>query len=205
MELALSVCLGVGLSAACGFRVFVPLLAVSVAALAGHVQLAEELRWIGTWPAFACFMTATVLEVGGYYIPWIDNLLDSIATPAALVAGTIAMASVVTDMSPLMRWTLALIAGGGTAGLIQVATVAVRGTSSASTAGTANWLVATFELLAAIGTTIVSLFLPLLAVGIVVLTLISAWTCVFRRRRSAMAARVDTAVEHEPNGTNQSR
>src|SRR5262245_45624492 len=123
MELALSICLGIGLAAACGFRVFVPLLGVSMAALAGHVQLAEGVAWVGTWPALVCFLTATILEIGAYYIPWLDNLLDTIATPAAVVAGTIAMGSVVTDMSPLLKWTLALIAGGGTAGLIQSATV----------------------------------------------------------------------------------
>ena len=136
MELALSICLGVGLSAACGFRVFVPLLGVSVAALAGHLGLAEGFEWIGTWPALACFLTATVLEVAAYYMPWIDNLLDSVATPAAVVAGTMITAAVVTDMSPLMKWSLALIAGGGTAGVIQATTVALRGTSSVTTGGT---------------------------------------------------------------------
>src|SRR6188474_2827294 len=127
MELALSICLGIGLSAACGFRVFVPLLGVSAAALAGHLELAEGFAWLGTWPALACFLTAAILEVAAYYIPWVDNLLDTIATPAAVVAGTMITASVVTDMSPLAKWTLALIAGGGTAGLIQTATAALRG------------------------------------------------------------------------------
>jgi hypothetical protein len=191
MELTLSVCLGVGLAAACGFRVFVPLLGVSVAAIAGHVQLAEDLAWVGTWPALVCFLMATVLEIGAYYVPWLDNLLDSIATPAALIAGTVAMGSVVTDMSPLMRWTLALIAGGGTAGLIQAASVAVRGTSTATTAGTANWLVATFELLASLITTAVSLLLPMVSAGLVALLLIGALAYYFRRRfnsRSTMTA-----------------
>jgi len=181
MELALSVCLGIGLAAACGFRVFVPVLGISVAALAGHVQLADGMAWIGTWPALTCFMTATVLEVGAYYVPWIDNLLDSISTPAAVVAGTIVVGSVVTDISPLMRWTLALIAGGGTAGLIQTATVAIRGTSTVTTAGTANWIIATLELLASIGATIVSLLLPFLAAAVVVLMMISASIYLFRR------------------------
>src|SRR5213592_3270836 len=98
MELALSICLGVGLSAACGFRVFVPLLGLSLAALAGHLQLAAGFEWIGTWPAFACFLAATVVEVAAYYIPWLDNLLDSLATPAAVVAGTMITAAVLTDM-----------------------------------------------------------------------------------------------------------
>jgi phosphoglycerol transferase MdoB-like AlkP superfamily enzyme len=126
METVLAICLGLGLSAACGFRVFVPLLGINVAALAGHVVLAEGFQWIGTWPAFACFLTATVLEVSAYYVPWVDNLLDTIATPAAVVAGTMATASVVTDMSPLLRWTLAVIAGGGLAAVVQTGTVTWR-------------------------------------------------------------------------------
>src|SRR5262245_19861793 len=108
-EFVLSICLGIGLAAACGFRVFVPLLGISTAAVAGQVHLAYGFEWLGTWPAFACFLTATILEIAAYYIPWIDNLLDSIATPAAVVAGTIITASVITDMSPLMQWTLAII------------------------------------------------------------------------------------------------
>lgn len=181
MELALAICLGFGLSAACGFRVFVPLLGISVAALAGHVELADELAWMGTWPAFACFLSATVLEIGAYYIPWIDNLLDSLSTPAAVVAGTIAMGSVITEMSPLMKWTLALIAGGGTAGIVQTATVALRGTSTATTAGTANWIIATFEWLASLFTTAISLVLPILAAILVALTLTVAFSVLIRR------------------------
>lgn len=162
MELAFSICLGIGLSAACGFRVFVPLLGVSVAALAGQLELADGFDWLGTWPALACFLTAAILEVAAYYVPWVDNLLDTIATPAAVVAGTMITASVVTDMSPLVKWSLALIAGGGTAGLIQAATAALRGTSTATTGGLANWLVASGEFVAASVTTVLSLLMPML-------------------------------------------
>jgi hypothetical protein len=169
-ELVLSICLGIGLSAAGGFRVFVPLLGVSTAALAGHVGLSSGFEWVGTWPAFACFLTATALEIAAYYVPWIDNLLDSIATPAAVVAGTIVTASVITDMSPLMQWTLAIIAGGGTAGLVQTSTVALRGASTLTTGGTANFLVATGELIASVCTTILALLLPIACLGLVLLT-----------------------------------
>lgn len=170
MELALSICLGIGLSAACGFRVFVPLLGMSIAALAGHLNLSQGFDWIGTWPAFACFLTATILEVVAYYIPWVDNLLDSVATPVAVVAGTIVTAAVVTDMSPLMKWSLALIAGGGTAGIIQSASVALRGTSLLATGGLTNWGVASAELVASITTTILSVVVPILtAIGVAVL------------------------------------
>ena len=170
LELVLSICLGIGLSAACGFRVFVPLLGISTAALAGHVGLSSGFEWIGTWPALACFLTATVLEVAAYYVPWIDNALDSIATPAAVIAGTIVTASVITDLSPLVQWTLAIIAGGGTAGLVQTSTVALRGASTLTTGGTANFLVATGELIASVCTTILALLLPVVCVGLILVS-----------------------------------
>src|SRR5688500_4978162 len=105
MDTVLPICLGIGLSAACGFRVFAPLLALSVAAMGGHVEVAEGFAWIGTWPALVCFLTALVLEVVAYYVPWLDNLLDSLATPAAVIAGSVLTAAVITDMSPLMKWS----------------------------------------------------------------------------------------------------
>src|SRR5207237_6409471 len=129
METLLSVCLGIGLSAACGFRVFVPLLVMSIAALSGHLTLAHGFEWIGTYPALIAFAVATCLEVGGYYIPWLDNLLDTIASPAAIIAGTIITASLITDVSPFLKWTLAIIAGGGAAGTVQGTTVVARGAS----------------------------------------------------------------------------
>src|SRR6266478_8524849 len=130
METLLSICVGIGLSAACGFRVFVPLLVMSIAALCGHLTLAHGFEWIGTYPAVVAFAVATCLEIAGYYIPWVDHLLDTIATPAALVAGTLVTASAVTDISPFLKWTLAVIAGGGSAGLVQGATVIMRGAST---------------------------------------------------------------------------
>src|SRR6266480_1903126 len=109
METFLSVCLGIGLSAACCFRIFVPLLVMSIAALSGHLSLAHGFEWIGSYPALIAFSVATCLEIAGYYIPWLDHLLDTIATPAAIVAGTIVTASIVTDVSPFLKWTLAII------------------------------------------------------------------------------------------------
>ncbi len=92
MELALTVLVGVGLAAACGFRVFVPLLGISLAAQTGHLELASGFGWIGSPVAAAAFGVATLLEVGAYLVPWVDNALDALASPAAVVAGTIAMA-----------------------------------------------------------------------------------------------------------------
>src|SRR5258706_957234 len=146
METLFSVSAGVGLSAACGFGFFVPLLVMSIASLSGHLPLAHGFEWIGTYPALVTFAVATCVEVLGYYIPWVDHTLDTIATPAAIMAGTLVSASLVTDVGPFWKWSLAIIAGGGSAGLVQGTTVVVRGASLAGTAGLANPLVATLEL-----------------------------------------------------------
>jgi hypothetical protein len=185
METVLAICLGIGLSAACGFRVFVPLLVMSIASLSGHLTLAPGFQWIGTYPALVTFSVATVVEVGGYYIPWVDHLLDTMATPAAIVAGTVITAAMVSNMSPLMKWTLAVIAGGGAAGLIQGTTVLARGASTATTGGLGNPFVATIELGGALFTSILALLAPVLTVGFIVVVLfLLGWTILRKMRRA---------------------
>src|SRR6267378_2295824 len=185
MEHFLSICLGIGLSAACGFRVFVPLLVMSIASLSGHLQLAQGFAWIGTYPALITFAVATCLEIGGYYIPWLDHLLDTLATPAAIVAGTIVMASMVTGMSPLMKWSLAIIAGGGAAGLVQGSTVLLRGTSTATTGGFGNPIVATIELVGSVFMSILALVAPILVVGVLLVGLLFVGKALSRRNAKA--------------------
>jgi hypothetical protein len=181
METLLSVCLGIGLSAACGFRVFVPLLVMSIAALSGHLTLSQGFGWIATYPAFIMFLVATGLEIGAYYIPWLDNLLDTLATPAAIVAGTIVTASMVTGMSPMLKWTLAIIAGGGVAALVQGTTVLARGASSLGTGGVANHLLATVELGGSVVTSIVAILAPVLVLFLLAIFFYFASRKFFRR------------------------
>lgn len=165
MNELLSVALGIGLAAACGFRVFVPLLFVSIAAKAGKLTLASSFQWMGTDAALIAFAIATALEVGAYYVPWLDNMLDTIATPAAVVAGAIISASVFTGMDPFLRWGLAIIAGAGAAGVVQTASVVTRAASTASTGGFGNFLVATGELILSV---VASLLAPFVALVLVV-------------------------------------
>ena len=73
MEIFLSICVGVGLSAACGFRVFVPLLGLSIAAKLGMVHLGASFAWAGSTTAIVAFGVATVAEIAAYYIPWVDR------------------------------------------------------------------------------------------------------------------------------------
>lgn len=184
----LSILIGVGLSAACGFRVFVPLLVMNLATLSGHLHLAQGFQWLGTYPATIAFSVATCLEIAGYYIPWVDHLLDTMATPAAVIAGTIVTASMVADMSPFLKWTLAVIAGGGAAGLVQGTTVVTRGASTAATGGLGNPLVATLELAGAIVTSLMALIAPVAVVALIVVFLFILARALLRRSRSLQAA-----------------
>jgi hypothetical protein len=163
MEQVLSIC-GWHRPAPRAVFVFLPLLVMSIASLSGHLSLAHGFEWIGTYPALVSFSVATCVEIAGYYVPWLDHLLDTLASPAAIVAGTIITASAVTDMSPFLKWTLAVIAGGGAAGIVQSATVLTRGASTVATAGLANPVVATVELAGATITSIMALVAPILVV-----------------------------------------
>src|SRR5438874_12051796 len=164
MEPFLGFLVGIGLSAACGFRVFVPLLVVSIASHTGHLHLSPGFEWMGSDAALIAFAVATTLEIAAYYVPWVDNCLDTIASPAAVIAGTLVTASLVADLSPFLKWTLAVIAGGGIAGLVQGASVLTRGASSAGTGGLANPILATAELGGSLITSVLSLIAPVLVV-----------------------------------------
>ena len=163
LEAIISVFLGIGLAASVGFRVFLPLFALSLAAYFGVWELNESWQWIGSTAALVTLGVATLVEIFGYYIPYLDNLLDSIAVPLAAVAGTAVMVSTIADLSPEITWALAIIAGGGTAAAISSASGATRLTSTATTAGFANPLVSTVETGTSIIMSIFSIFLPVVA------------------------------------------
>jgi hypothetical protein len=147
MEPLLGIPVGLALSTATGLRIFVPLLLTGLAGRLGYVPLTPGMSWIASDTALVAFATATLLEVVGYYVPWLDNLLDTLATPAAIAAGVVATAAVTPELPPLLRWTLAIVAGGGVAGIVQAATALLRVKASAFTAGTGNPVLATGELM----------------------------------------------------------
>jgi len=167
MELILSIFVGIGLAAAVGFRIFIPFLITSIAAYSGNLELSTYFSWIGTFPALILFSVATLVEIFSYYIPWVDNFLDAISHPLAIFAGIALSGAVVTDFPPLIKWSLALIAGGGIAGTWHAATGMIRLKSSALTGGVGNPLVATAEAGSSITLSLIALFVPAVAVIIV--------------------------------------
>ncbi len=177
----LSIAIGLGLAAACGFRIFVPLLIISVAARGGHLELADSFQWMASGPALIAFGSATALEIAAYYVPFFDNLLDTVATPSAVVAGIIATASQVTDLDPFLGWSVAIIGGGGAAGVVQGLTAVARSFSSLATAGFGNPLLATAEAGASVVMTALSILVPLAAVfGVLILSMVAVKKIFFR-------------------------
>ena len=168
LDLALSIALGVGLAAAVGFRVFLPLLVVSVAAYTGNIPLSDGFAWLGTPSVLAMLGVAALVETLAYYIPGVDNLLDALATPAAFLAGIVVSAAVMADLPPMVKWTTAIIAGGGAAGLTQSATALLRLNSTTLTGGLGNPLIATAEFGGAVLVSLLALFAPLFALALVV-------------------------------------
>ncbi len=180
LDIALSIALGIALAAAVGFRVFLPLLAVSVAAHTGHLPLGESFAWLASLPAMMMLAVAAGAEILGYYIPAVDNLLDAITTPSAIIAGAVVSAAVMTDLPPLVKWTTAIIAGGGAAGATQAVTALLRAKSTAVTGGIGNPVIATGELGGALLLPVLAIAAPFVALGA---TLIFCWLAVRYVRR----------------------
>lgn len=180
-EIITAVALGIGLSASTGFRVFVPLFVASVAAHFQIITLSDSFGWLASWPAMISFGVATGVEVLAYYIPFIDNLLDAITTPLAVIAGTLLMTAVLPLDDSLQKWILGFIVGGGAAVTMQSGSVISRLTSSKFTAGTANPVVSTGENIVAFGASVTALFIPLfvaiifILIAIVIFTQLGKW------------------------------
>lgn len=173
IELLLSVCLGIGLAASSGFRVFVPLFGMSLASYFGILPLSDGWLWLGSTTALVILAIASIAESLSYLVPFVDNLLDTIAVPLAGMAGTMVMASSLTELSPAMTWALAIIAGGGAATAVKTTTASARAVSSATTAGVANPAIGLAETGVAVGLSALAIFAPIIAgvvfvVGIII-------------------------------------
>lgn len=181
-ESIVSIFLGIGLASSAGFRVFLPLFALSLAAHNGLWELNQSWQWMGSLTAVITFGVATVVELLAYFIPWLDNLLDSLAIPLAGLAGTALMVSTVAGLDPVITWTLAIIAGGGTATAIKGAAAGGRMASTLSTGGLANPAVATVETGTAAVMSLASILAPLLAAVLVIVVLALVYR-VYRKLR----------------------
>lgn len=189
-ELITAVAIGIGLAASAGFRVFVPMLVAAIAAKAGFLPLNESFQWLSSWTSIAILGTATIVEILAYYIPVVDNLLDTVSTPLAIGAGTLLLTSVLPIDSELIRWITGAAVGGGSAAVVQSGSALTRLTSTKLTAGLGNPVVATVENVAATGTSILSLIFPFFVLAIFLMLVILIFTTLRKRlrRKAEMSA-----------------
>ena len=180
----IAVAMGIGLSASTGFRVFIPLLIAGVAARMGVLPVNESFSWISSNMALATFGVVAFFEVAAYYIPFVDNLLDTIAMPLAIGGGTLLAASVLPVDEGFMRWITALIVGGGGSAVVQGGTSALRLISTGTTAGIGNPVVSTGENAAAIGFPLMVILMPVVMTLILILVVFLIFRALFRRKKS---------------------
>ena len=184
-QLVVGICVGISLSAACGFRVFLPLLAVSIAVHFFGYKVSADFEWIGSWISIVSLAAATIVEVGAYYLPCVDNLLDLVNVPLAFAAGAVVMSGVLPDVHPyLIKWSIAGLLGSSAAGLTQLATTIIRGASTATTAGAGNNVVSSSENVCATIFSLGAILFPLIAIVVVTIIL-----CVLGSRAKRIAAR----------------
>lgn len=183
MDLLMNVLIGIGLAATCGFRVFVPFLVLGIAGLGGYLELSPGFQWIASYPALIVFGVATLLEILAYFFPWLDNLLSSASLPVSTIAGIMLTAAVMTEVSPILQWALAIIAGGGAAATSGLVSSGVHHSATLVSAGTVNPVLSALESALAVIAAILVIAAPLLAIIFIILALVGVYRTLMKVRR----------------------
>lgn len=189
----ISAFIGIGLAAATGFRVFLPMFAVSLASYLHWIPMNDHFEWLAGLPTLITTGIATIVEILSYYIPLIDNLLDTISIPMATIAGSVLFASQFADLGTFPQWALALIAGGGTAATISSGFAGIRAASTATTGGLGNSVVGTTETAGAGIMAVLAMMAPIIAA---VCTIILIILIVFFGRKAWRKLRKNKNVIH---------
>lgn len=172
---------GIGLAASVGLRVFLPILIVSIFAYTGNLTLSTYFTWLGYLPVMILLVLISALEILAYYVAWLDNYLDTIEHPLSIIAGILITGAVITDFNPYLKWLMALLIGGGVAGTINAATSMIRLKTSAETGGKKNFIVSSFEAVAAIVLSILSIVQPFIA-GLITALAIIYFSFIIRKK-----------------------
>ncbi len=176
--------LGIALSAASGFRIFVPLLVANLAGKFGVIGLADNMAWMAGTPATIVLVIAVIFELAAYYVPILDNFLDTLATPAAVVAGTLLTTSFLQINDPLVQWGLGLVAGGSVAGTFQAGTSLLRLGSTKFTGGLGNNILTSVENGISVFISLFAVVLPVFIGAIILYFVFLIWRRLYRRSKT---------------------
>lgn len=189
--------LGLGLAAATGLRVFLPLLLLALAVkfeLFG-IRLNPEMEWLVADAAVAALGVASLVEVLADKIPVVDNLLQAVGLVIRPIAAVVAAGSVFWAVDPLTAAVAGLIVGAPAALAFAGASGGARATSTATTGGIANPVLSLIEDLA-VGVLVISALVAPLLVPLVVLVALWLVVSLFLRARRRRRAQRAAAVAH---------
>ena len=170
--------LGVGLAAATGFRTFLPLLMLGLAAkfqLFG-MQLADAMSWLDSTPALIALGIATFVELAADKIPAVDHFLSAIGTVIRPIAGAVAAGAAFSQFDPLVAAIAGLIIGAPTALAFHAAQAGTRMVSTSTTLGLANPFVSVGEDLASFFTALLAMLAPVVIPLVLAVTLFALWS-----------------------------
>jgi hypothetical protein len=176
-ELIAAVIAGLLLSLSAGFRITVPLLAVTILAFEHVIALPKDMTWLGAEATLILLSVACAVEMIVHFIPVVGTWIKAISTPLAFAAGTLLMAVPIGDKNPLLQWILAGGIGGGAALLTHLGVTGTRaatGPANAASLGTfgIGWnLFESFVSLAFVGLGGVFVFVGLIA-GVIALVIL---------------------------------
>lgn len=205
MELLAAICVGLGLSAAGGLRIFVPLLIAGLSQRLNLVELAPALSWTSSWTALCVLGLLSVAEGVGYCVPAVDHALDALSAPAGWLAGALLSVGLVAPelhsslasgdhLTGLINQALyatglgaAAASGVAAAGITQATSAGGRIVSTTATGGIANPFYAAIESILATVASILAVLTPIvLAIG--ALLVLGTLYVMIRRRRTPRLA-----------------
>jgi hypothetical protein len=180
MDVLISICVGVSLSASAGLRAFMPLFVAGLLARYDWLDLGDSFVWLSQTPALIALGVAMVVEMAADKIPALDHALDLVQGPVRTGAGMVIFGAVVAELPTWATALSAIVAGGGTAATVHATKSAVRVGSTATTGGVANPVLSIGEDLTALLTSVLSI---LVAVAAVIFAVVTLFVGVFAARR----------------------
>ncbi|HEU0014834.1 MAG TPA: DUF4126 domain-containing protein [Longimicrobium sp.] len=173
MDALSAVAFGVVLAACAGLRAFLPVFSASLAARVMELPLPDYLAWLDRADTLVLFGAATLLEVLGDKVPFVDHLLDSVQVAVKPVLGVVAAIPFLYQLSPEYAAALGIAMGAPLALGVHATKATVRVGSTATTGGLGNPVLSVLEDVAAAGAVVLAFIAPVLALVLTVVLL--AW------------------------------
>jgi len=183
LDLYLKILIGLGLSAASGFRLFVPFAILSIFSISGIYNTTSTPYIFSSDLFLVIFIILSVSEVVLFYNPWIDNMLDLISTPASIFSGIILTYFVLYDTEIYLRLLISVILGGLVSLNVQLLTVKARSSTSIFSKGNGNQIVSTIENISSIFISILVLKFPLAGIFVSAIIIYLIYTFIIKKGR----------------------